>query len=263
MTEEHQTRLFDFLFNQHNINWQTMLYDLVEQEQMDVWDIEISKIANKYVQMIKSLKDLNFHVCGKILLAAAILLKMKSDHLLGEEINKFDLLFSQQSEDAEWSALENFFEQAGEGLREDLEQLRKQRPLVVPRAPQPRKRKVSIYDLIDALEKALESNIRKPVRLPRQPFKVPERKVDISIVIKDLYAKVIEYFNQEEQKQVMFSNLLPSDATSLDKIYTFIPLLHLTNERKVDLEQEEHFADIQIKLLSQNKEPPNKASQSQ
>lgn len=33
-----------------------------------------------------------------------------------------------------------------------------------------------------------------------------------------------------------------------DKIFTFIPLLHLTNQRKVNLEQKEHFGEIEIML---------------
>ena len=31
-------------------------------------------------------------------------------------------------------------------------------------------------------------------------------------------------------------------------MYTFIPLLHLSNENKVDLSQDEHFGEINITL---------------
>lgn len=243
-----QTKVIDFLFYENHINWQTMLYELVKQEDMDVWNIDISQISTKYMKMLKTLKELNFHICGKIILAAAILLKLKSEQLLNGDINNFDLLFEKSNNESTWEELEGFFEGAGLGLRQDLEELKKQKPIVVPRSPQPRQRKVSIYDLISALEKALESNVRKPLRFHSNNFKVPDKKIDISVVIKDIYAKVIDFFEMEQQRNIKFTELLPSEATSFDKVYTFIPLLHLTNERKIDLLQNEPFGEIEITL---------------
>lgn len=246
--EDKQSRIMDFLFNEHHINWQTMLYELVKQENMDLWDIDIGKISTKYVEMIKTLKELNFRVCGKIILAAAILLKLKSEQLLNSDIESFDSLFA-KSDDAAWNELGDFLEGTGMGLREDLQELKRQKPLVVPRSPQPRQRKVSIYDLISALEKALESNVRKPIRIHSNDFKMPDKKIDISLVIKDIYAKVIDFFEMEQEKNITFSDLLPKEANNLDKVYTFIPLLHLTNDRKIDLLQKEHFGEIEIILM--------------
>lgn len=34
-----------------------------------------------------------------------------------------------------------------------------------------------------------------------------------------------------------------------DKVYTFIPLLHLAHQQKVDLEQKEQFGEIDIKIV--------------
>ena len=51
------------------------------------------------------------------------------------------------------------------------------------------------------------------------------------------------------QNSLTFSQLVPS-GTKEDKIYTFIPLLHLSNQRKIDLSQKEHFGEIEIMLHS-------------
>ena len=48
-------------------------------------------------------------------------------------------------------------------------------------------------------------------------------------------------------KNLNFSGLLPSDD-KLDKVYTFISLLHLKNQKKIDLLQKEHFGEIDIVL---------------
>ena len=49
------------------------------------------------------------------------------------------------------------------------------------------------------------------------------------------------------RKRLTFKELLPSESKQ-DKVYTFIPLLHLSNQQKVDLEQAEPFGDIHVKL---------------
>ena len=44
---------------------------------------------------------------------------------------------------------------------------------------------------------------------------------------------------------------MPSDSKE-DKIYTFIPLLHLDHQRAVDLTQKKHFGEIEIELLNKD-----------
>jgi chromatin segregation and condensation protein Rec8/ScpA/Scc1 (kleisin family) len=51
-----------------------------------------------------------------------------------------------------------------------------------------------------------------------------------------------------EQEQLTFTQLIPSEDRQ-GKVLTFIPLLHLTNERRVDLAQEASFTEIYIELL--------------
>lgn len=45
-----------------------------------------------------------------------------------------------------------------------------------------------------------------------------------------------------------FTELLPSEKKE-DKILTFVPLLHLRNQQKVELHQKIHFGEIDIELL--------------
>ena len=51
------------------------------------------------------------------------------------------------------------------------------------------------------------------------------------------------------KKEVLnFSQLLETDSKE-DKITTFIPLLHLCNQQKIDINQEEAFGEIKITLM--------------
>jgi len=233
-------RIFQLLYNEDEVTWQSLLHELIKKEQMNPWDINISLLTKHYIETIKKLKELDFRISGKVLLAAAILLKIKSDRLLNEDLSEFDRLLTESKE----------------GLAEELDLEEPQRQYdekhpLIPRTPQPRKRKVSVFDLVKALEKALEVKQRRVMNsIPPMDVKIPEKKRDITQVIREVYSKIISFFTINKQNKLTFSQLVPSQ-TKEDKIYTFIPLLHLTNQRKVNLEQKEHFGEIEIMINSE------------
>jgi len=241
-----QERIFELLFDKDEITWQSIILDLIKTEQMDPWDINISLLSQKYLEMLKKLKDLDFRISGKIVLAAAILLRIKSNRLVGEDITELDrLMAGQDLEELQgdfYDELESEF-QAGQAGSIIID-----KPLLTPRTPQPRKRKVSVYDLMDALQKALEVKKRRVMRsIPTTKVEVPKKSVEITSIIKEVYGKITGFFFTNKNKRLTFTELIPSDSKE-DKVLTFIPLLHLTNQRKINLLQKEHFGEIEIML---------------
>ncbi|UCH12321.1 MAG: segregation/condensation protein A [Candidatus Omnitrophota bacterium] len=233
-------KVFELLFNQDEITWQSIIYDLVRTEQMDPWDVDISLLTKRYLEMIKKLKEMDFRVSGKVLLAAAILLKMKSNRLVGDA-NQLEQMFNEPEAAELYDELEEEFQKI----------TRPETPVLIPRTPQPRKRKVSIYDLVGALNKALEVKQRRVLNsIPPMNVKVPEKKRDITEIIMDIYTKIKLFFSRGTKK-LTFSKLVLSDKKE-DRVYAFVPLLHLANQdqRKIDLFQQQHFGDIEITLAS-------------
>lgn len=235
-----QDQLYDMLLQKDEITWQTIIYDLVKSEQMDPWDIDISLLSQRYIETVNKLQEMNFFISGKILLAAALLLKIKSNKLLNEDLLSFDqFLFAQEDDQIE--DLHDY---------EPIDRKNIKLPKLTIKTPQARKRKVSVTDLINALQKALSINQRKVLRkLKEQSFiapSVPEKKVDISKLIKDLYDKILTLF--QKQDKVTFSHLIPSTRKE-DKIMTILPLLHLDTQQKINLKQDEHFGEIEILKL--------------
>ena len=99
---DHHDRIFNLLLSKTDeITWQTIIFDLVKSEQMDPWDIDISLLTQKYIEMLRSLKEHDFRISGKVLLAAAILLKLKSHKLVGEELSELDRLLMGVEEEME------------------------------------------------------------------------------------------------------------------------------------------------------------------
>ena len=79
-----------------------------------------------------------------------------------------------------------------------------------------------------------------------QNEKHEEAKFDVVAVIAHLYNKIKLHY--KTNKDLKFTSLLPPGSKKEDKVYTFIPLLHLENERKVNMLQTEHFGEISIQL---------------
>jgi len=229
-----QEKVYEMLINEDEITWQSIIYNLVKTEQMDPWDINISHLSEKYIQKIKELQDVNFFISGKVVLAASILLKMKSVKLVDESLAEFDSLLFQSEEDILT------------GDDEEYETNQEKIPELLVKTPRSRRRKINLNDLMEALQKALEVEQHREIRRQDQkvirPAEIPI-KIDISALIKNLYDKIKEFFKRNPE--VTFTELLPSQEKK-DKIYTFIPLLHLENQGKINLQQEQQFGEIKI-----------------
>jgi segregation and condensation protein A len=225
------------LMQDDEITWQTIIYDLIKSEEMDPWDIDLSKLASMYLEIIKKLKETNLFVSGKVILASAILLKIKSEKLVSENIAAFDQMMYPSDEIEQ---LDDFVQDSNHKMEV---------PKLLLKTPQPRKRKVTLNDLMGALQKAIEVNQRRIFKSEERyttKAVLPEKVIDITSLIKNLYEKIKGMFIDKEV--LTFTELVSSDKKE-DKLLAFIPLLHLANESKVNLEQDQHFGEIKIELI--------------
>jgi segregation and condensation protein A len=247
-----EDKIFNVLVEQQEISWRAIIFDLIKAEGMDPWDLDLSSLTQRYIQKVREMKEHDLQVSGKVLLAAAMLLKIKSNRLVGEDINEFDRLLAsgEMSEDEFYAELEEDLKYARVAPPEEMLKL-------IPRTPQPRKRKVSVYDLVRALEKALEVKHRRLVKVssPEGRTLVPKKRVDINLAIKQVYKKIRTWFVGNRKPRVNFSELMSEHPTKDEKLETFLPLLHLATQRKIDINQETHFGDISVRLRPDQKKP--------
>lgn len=240
-------QVYDVVMQGDEVSWQSILFDLVKRGDMDPWDIDIGKLAEKFLEVIRHLQETSFRMNGKVILACSTLLKIKTMALLEHDINALDALLAQQDE----SGIDELDEQGRKRERIYVEGV----PKIFPKTPQPRQRQVSIYDLVDALEQALEVNTRRQRRVlfSYPEVRIPERKIDLHGAMESLHVRVKDHYNQTSER-LTFDDLVEG----LDRqgiIYTFIPLLHLTTARKTDIDQPEHFSTIFITLASADAQP--------
>jgi len=232
-------QILELLLKRDEITWQSIILDLVKSGEVDPWDIDISLLSQKYLETIRRLKEANLFVSGKVLLASAILLRVKSQKLLDHDFLVLDnLLFPPE----ELEELDQFSD--NQRQTSILEH-----PKLTIKTPQARKKKVTVEDLLDALEQALSVNERRILRVAErnripENLTIPEKAYEIHHLMEELHKRLVAFF--KERESIRFSELIPSQE-KLDKILTFVPLLHLSNQEHVDLDQKEHFAEIYIK----------------
>jgi len=249
---ETENQIINILFDQDDVSWKTIIYELIRTEQMDPWNIDVSAIAEKFIELLSEMQKMDFRISGKIILAAAFFLKIKSDKLVKEDIAFLDSMIRPLDNP------EDFLDMLDDSALE-MRIPTGERPALNYKTPQPRKRKVSVYDLVNALEKALESDQRRTINRMRsqgKKIKIPEKTRDMSDIINELFDKI--KVTLEKVKVVWFNQIIPSESKE-DKINTFIPLIFLEGQNKLDLEQKEHFGDIKICLskMAQRYTEPN------
>ncbi len=234
-----QQQVHDILFNRE-IGWQEIIYDLINTEQLDPWDVNITILTEKYMEIVLKLEEADFFVSSKVLLAASLLLRIKSEILLNKYIKSIDEILFGSKEVITSKSLERI------ELDEEI-------PNLIPRSPMPRFKKVTLKELIESLNKAIiteNRRIKKEVikknALRETSISLPNMK---TISIKD---KINEIFNRltnhladpNKKKKITYTEFAGSEKEK--RISHFSPLLHLENQRKIWMQQEKPFDEIHI-----------------
>lgn len=239
-----QDQFFDLITGEE-LSWQTIIYDLIKTEQLDPWDINIGILAEKYAETIEKLEEADFFISSKVLLACSLLLRLKSELLLNKYIVSLDeALYGRK--DSQTYELERIEIDEGE------------LPILTPKTPMARHRKVTLKELMGALNKAIETEnrrIKKEIK-SKQAQKsalvvMPKNsRVPLKQRIKDIFSRIKEHLSPAEVIHMKFSDLAPSRE---EKLASFVPVLHLSNNEKVYLRQELHYEEI-FMMLKQHPE---------
>jgi segregation and condensation protein A len=241
---EHPQQIqFYNIINKDDPSWQNIIYDLINSEQLDPWNIDISTLCRAYLKKIHELQEADFFVSSKVLLAAALLLRIKSDLLLTKYIREIDnVLFKKEEK------IEKILERIE--IDEDLI------PYLSPKTPMARFKKVTLQELITALDVAIKTEgrrIQKEIEKKQAErlsyVDIPKfRRINIKDRIKSFYAKVLTGFkNKKGETRLAYSHF--TGPSKEEKIACFLPMLHLSNNNKLWIEQEGHYAEIYLYLL--------------
>jgi chromatin segregation and condensation protein Rec8/ScpA/Scc1 (kleisin family) len=219
--------------------WREVLVDLVVSRQMDPWSIDIAEVADSYFAKVRELrahaKMLDLRFPANVILASAILLHFKASALLVEE----------EEEEQEQAPVEMIDEAI---------------PQLVYKAQGPRTRRVTLDELVTALERVLREPEREIVRAKAQPLELQIPQQDMGTRMAEVYLKALAI--KDEEGLLTFSQLANEGKEGpLEEniLMAILPVLHLVQESKFAAWQEALFGDILIKVLP-SQEPEGNGS---
>jgi len=236
------TQIYDIVTGR-DPSWQGIIYELINSEQLNPWDIDLTLLCQGYFEKIQEMEEHDFFASSKILLAASFLLRIKSEILLNKHIKEIDeILFGKKEEDKKY-------------ILERIELEEGELPLLIPKSPLPRFKKVTLDELMGALETAIKTESRRITKEIEEKQRerlayvdLPKvKRINIKDRIRQFYARVLASFNNPKHKSKI--KLPYSEFTSNNKeakITCFLPLLHLSNTERLWLEQDGHFDEIWI-----------------
>jgi segregation and condensation protein A len=229
-----------------------LLLYLVKKEEVDIYQVNLTKIATQFVQYIDLMRQLDLEVAGEFLVMAATLMYIKSRELLPVD-QQAQVEEEEDGDDPRWELIRRLveykkFKDAAASLQ-DKEALQEN---VFPRiagkiefavegpAPKP---DVSVFDLINAVANILKRfNQRAPSR------DVFEDRWTVSEKIDHLRSLV------ESRPRLRFSELFSDSTSRLEVIVTFLAVLELIRLKVLTAVQPEPFSEIEI--TTARSEPP-------
>ncbi len=242
---EHENRILECITSDYT--WEQIIYDIVAWEGMDPWDIDISVLSKSFMNHMNSLQEFDFYIPSKYVIVAAMLLRMKSSYVkyVTDEVEK--------AQNREAEMIEEEIQHALEESQGEILQIAS---IEVPPKRQPT-RKIVLNDLVNSLKKALSAQERKEGRKSALINKINMKADDIAQRIASLYDKITQILSNMEQKEMHFSDLV----TKWDKdgvVNTFLPVVYLDNQKKIETIQKEMFKDILIRKRLEEKKSKKK-----
>jgi len=216
---------FDIEHLVRSATWKDLLINLVETSKLDPWNVDISKIVRNYILVIKEMKLMDLSIPANIVFAASFLLKLKSDSIS---------IFREEEE-----------------IIEDIdiiERIIPDIPELVPRMRQPPHRKITLNELMNALDDVLKIENKR-----EKYFSELEKVLPVIIDPNDMDKKMERAYkmaidNSDNYGMVMFDKLIKNMDSDLILLDMFVPLLFLDYNGKISLIQEVFFGDIIIKI---------------
>lgn len=205
------------------------MIEMAKKGEIDPWNIDVIDVTDKFLRKIEEARKLDLRISARVLLYAAILVRMKSDVIAPQPL--------MNDEDVDVEIIEDLEE------LDEIDELSIEKLLIAQRR---RVKKIcTLKDLIEELKRAEAIEKRKKRR----------RKVDLNFVIsiphdESLEEKILEVENflmkllQRNRSVTLFSI-----ANTREKILDYyISLLHLVKRGKFQISQKEFYGDIEIRL---------------
>ncbi|MBI5238676.1 MAG: segregation/condensation protein A [Deltaproteobacteria bacterium] len=211
-----------------------LLLHLIKRNEIDIYDIPISVVTERYIQYLEMMKEMNLDFAGEFLVMAATLIHIKSKMLLppdeeskgGEEEGpdpREELILRL----IEYKKYKEAAGELGERLMLGRDVFLRGAPVEVQEGPDAGLVNLSVFDLMDAIKGVL-LRIRKEeaIELTAERYRIAD-KINY----------VLEVLNQKGSE--VFTALFSGAATKGEVIVTFLAVLELAKLLLIRVHQTE------------------------
>jgi segregation and condensation protein A len=225
-----------------------LLLFFIERDELDIYDIPISKITNDFLDYLHHLEQLNVDVASEFILVAATLMRIKSKMLLprpqideqGNEIDPRDELVKHLLEYKKYkSVIETFHKmEETELMKEKRGNLMKElRTLAESSNVEAELQDVDLFKLMTVFEKVLrrfEAEKNKPVhQIIQYPYTVEGQK---EFLLHEVSSK----------ERVSFSEIIETYKTRIALIFNFLAILDLLAQGQLSIQVGEGYNNFWI-----------------
>ena len=240
------------LMNEYRVQFEVfegpldLLLHLVKKQEVDIYQVNLTRIASEFVAYIDQMRELDLEVAGEFLVMAATLIYIKSRELLPADKKPELTPEEEDEEDPRFELIRRLVEyrkfkdaagrlQVREGEMENIYERRPGRPELDETAPA-KKAPVSVFDLVEAVSAILKRfGDRGEYReIQADPYTVSEKMA----TLRELIAV---------RGTLRFSELFSTAKTRSEVVVTFLAMLELTRLKHLVLAQGEDFGEIEIR----------------
>ena len=222
-----------------------LLLFLIRKNELDIYDIPIEQVTKQYLDALYAMGDLKLELAGEFFVMAATLMEIKSRMLLPKNQQAIDPSAVNEEEiDPRWELVHQLiqykkFKDAASGIAEMIGT----RQAMLERAQVTQNLALSDRPLRPADRIELWNAFNQVLRRLAEKLVVGDIKDDHVTVVDqmEIILKRIAF-----EPRFVFSSLLPGRTTLRNLVSTFLAVLELTRMRKIQVQQDEHFADIVI-----------------
>lgn len=220
-----------------------LLCYLIDKNKMDIYDVNLSDIADQYIEFLNAMEELNLEIASEFILMASTLLYLKSKNLLPkqedeeEEITEEELI----RRIIEYKK----FKEISKVLKEDYKIYSNRFYKVQEQIKLPKQKLEKDYEpekIPELYKKLIERNSVKINKNAKNIEKIAiVEKYTVSEKVKQMY-KILA-----KQKKFIFNKLFTINKNEKQEVVTaFSGLLEMSRRSKVNTRQEELFGDIVV-----------------
>jgi segregation and condensation protein A len=235
-----------------------LLLYLVRKQEVDIYEVNLTYIAEEFIQYIDMMRTFDLEIAGEFLVMAASLILIKSKELLPVD-QQAQVEDEEEQDDPRWELIRQLVEyRKFKDASADFKKLElAQEDIFARNPPKPEfevkhiKPNLSVFDLLGAVNKILERIDAKEEREIFADRWTVSEKIEL---IRDVILK---------EHRVMFTALFEDALSRTEVVATFLALLELIKLKAILVEQTENFSDIEIceappehHLTNPDAEPP-------